>query len=278
MNLIMNKFLLLIFSLLLLPASVFAVNLEVVLEKNTINQGEFFSATIFLNTEGELINAIEGDLKYDSKLLSIENINTGASFVNFWVEKPEKKTPGTVHFSGITPGGITTNKGEVFKIIFRANAFGQASLVLNNVSLFLNDGQGSYVKTNINNTSIQINKGSGEVKDFLVSDTVAPESFSLSRSKDQGLFDNKYFIAFSTTDKGSGVDHYKVCEVFYCYDASSPYLLKNQTPFYHISVKAYDVNNNMTSSSITSTYFILLSVFVLLLIFYLIFHFFFKKL
>ena len=135
----------------------FAASLSLESDSKIKPESTTFTSTVYLNTEGEQINTLEGDLSYDKSLLQIEVINTGSSFVSFWVEKPENKIPGLIHFSGITPGGVLVNKGEVFQVVFRAKAIGLAKLSLNNVSTFLNDGKGTVVKNTVFNDSIKIN-------------------------------------------------------------------------------------------------------------------------
>ena len=74
---------------------------------------------------------------------------------------------------------------------------------------------------------------------------------------------------FSTTDKDSNIDHYKICELFSCVTGGSPYLLKNQTLFYNVIVYAYDTNGNSQMSYLISPWLVLAIVgfvFVLILI------------
>ena len=245
--------------------NVLAASLEIKTEKDGLELGGNFSVSIILNTEGQSINTIEGDLKYDASMLKGEIVDIGDSFVSFWVEKPDFKNPGLIHFSGIVPGGISSNNAEVFKIIFTAYKIGNTSLTLNNMSLFLNDGEGSIIKGEVKNASMEIIKKEGtEDNSFVLpSDENPPEKFNLVRSQSTSIFDDKNFIVFSTLDKGSGVAYYKVCEFFKCTEAKSPFLLSNQTPFYYIRVSAYDVNGNITTSSLLSPY--LFIIFLLLL-------------
>jgi hypothetical protein len=248
--------------------NVLAATLELNTEKNTFQQAETFTLTVFLNTEGDSINTIEGNLKYDDNFIKAEAVNIGSSFISFWVEKPDLKTSGLIHFSGITPGGISTSNGEVFKVTFQTEKIGDTTLLLNNINLFLNDGQGSTIPAKIKNANIMINQGININKtvDLISNDKVPPEKFNIIRTQDSSLFDNKYFIVFSTVDKGSGIDRYQVCELFKCVSAESPFLLWNQTPFYRIVVHAYDSNGNVQSSTITSPGLIILLVFLLFVV------------
>ena len=251
----------------------FAATLNITTDISTLDQGQIFTATLVLNTEGQSINTIEGDLKYDSDAVKAEAVDTGNSFVNFWVEKPDVKTLGDIHFSGVTPGGISTTNGVVLKIIFKAQNVGGTSLTLDNVNLYLNDGKGSVASTKTQNAAIKVSalKSTDSNVSIVFNDKVPPEEFSVLRAKDPSIFNDKYFIVFSTMDKGSGVDHYQVCELFGCVTGTSPFLLRNQSAFYKITVKAYDINGNMTSSCVTSGLFYALVIFLLFIIFVIIY-------
>jgi hypothetical protein len=74
-----------------------------------------------------------------------------------------------------------------------------------------------------------------------------PERFAPVVSRDPGIFGGQYFLAFATTDKGSGLDHYDVLEVpagtaigqdVPWQTVASPYLLKDQTLGSDVYVRA----------------------------------------
>ena len=275
----MNKFFsfkFIIFSIFLslfFSHNAYAATLSVNLDKLTVKTGEVFTANLLLDTGGQSINTIEGDLKYDAKVLQAEVINIGNSFISLWIEKPNKETLGKIHFSGVVPGGISVKQGEIFRVIFRAKTIGNTNLLFANANLFINDGLGTKAETKIENKSIKITKGSIVINSVIISeDKTAPEKFSIVRTRDPSIFNNQWFIVFSTEDKDSGVDHYQVCELFKCASAESPFLLKNQTPFYYIVVKAYDMNGNFTSSTLVSSWLILLSVLLFAVILYICFY------
>ena len=146
---------------------------------------------------------------------------------------------------------------------------GKANFFLNNVSMYLNDGKGTPALSKIKNLSVDINNLIKEENKVVLRDTVLPEKFNIIRTRDPLIYDNKYFAVFSTTDKGSGVDHYKVCELFSCAIEESPYLLKNQTPFYKLVVYAYDGEGNSRISFIVSPWLILLLAIVAMIMIFL---------
>jgi hypothetical protein len=196
--------LLFLFSLFFVSNHVLAANLSLDTDINNIKINGIFTNTLYLNTDGQSINAVEGDLNYDINFVSIEKINIGNSSINFWVEKPNIKTPGSIHFSGIIPGGLYSNKSELFSLIFRAEKEGNTQISLNNVNLFLNDGQGSKISVKSSDIVIKIVKDGNDNSSLLVSkDTISPETFSIIRTRDQSIYNNKYFVVFNTQDKGS---------------------------------------------------------------------------
>ena len=77
-------------------------------------------------------------------------------------------------------------------------------------------------------------------------DSDPPEDFRPEISRDQNIFENRWFLVFATQDKGLGIARYEVCEGSKrkCAPAESPYLLKNQKLNKNIFVKAVDKNGN----------------------------------
>ncbi|MCC6323301.1 hypothetical protein IT400_00760 [Candidatus Nomurabacteria bacterium] len=258
-----QKIILIAFPLLIFSHIAFASVLSINIDKNKIEKGGISLVSVQLDTKLNSINTIEGDLKYDKNYLKIEKINIGNSFISFWVEKPSVINEGIIHFSGIVPGGVTITQGDVFSVIFRGLNEGQANITLENMNLFLNDGIGTKDEVKINNTNLIITKNTIQNEEQIISnDKTKPEKFTIERSRSRYIYDNKWFIVFSTQDKGGGVDHYDVCEFIKnnCVKGDSPYLLKYQTPFYRVVVRAYDMDGNIRDMTIVSNWLILIIV------------------
>ena len=221
----------------------------------SVATGSSFTASVLLDSESKPINTIEGDLIYNKNNLVPEKIIIGKSFISFWVEKPNVINEGVIHFSGIVPGGVSVDKGELFNVVLKTNFQSTENLYISNANLFINDGQGTKDSATTPMVSVKVIDGfQGSVESSLPKDTTPPEPFKIQLVKDPSLYDGSYTIVFSTQDKGTGVDHYTVCELFdkNCTSAESPYLLKKQSPFYYIVVNAYDVDGNVTKSKIVS--------------------------
>ena len=121
-----SKCALLALCLLLLSAgNVHAAEISAGIPATAIGVGDSFIVPITLNTMGENINALEGDVWYPRQLLTLREIRDGNSILNLWVERPADIN-GVIHFSGITPGGFAGASGEILSLVFEARSSGSA--------------------------------------------------------------------------------------------------------------------------------------------------------
>ena len=210
-------------------------------------QGEEFIVNIFLDTAGESINAVEGKISFPEALLKLKEIRDGNSTINFWIERPKIKQADAIIFSGIIPGGYQGKKGFLFSAVFKAKESGGGAVEIREAKVLLNDGQGTPASLSISSFQLNINDvGRRYINDARSPDIDSPELFTPEISRDPNIFDGKWFLVFATQDKGSGIDHYKVCEKIKttCVIAESPYVLQNQNLNRKIFVKAIDKNGN----------------------------------
>lgn len=205
-----------------------------------------FEVALFLDTEGDDINAIEGTLEFSSDILELKEIRDGNTIINFWVERPELgKTP--VSFSGIIPGGYRFPKGLVLSFVFVAKGNGTGVIHVEKARTLRNDGQGTEAPLTIAFSSVIVSE-KPEIPAPPVAailDTDAPESFRPEISREASIFDGKWFLSFATQDKGTGIDRFEVQETHAWGNgswikASSPYALLGQNPSLPIRVKAID--------------------------------------
>ncbi|MFH1656964.1 MAG: cohesin domain-containing protein [bacterium] len=126
--------------------------------QGTFFAGSTFSVSVYLNTKGESINAVQVDLKFPAEMLQVTLPSTGESFVSEWLTPPSySNTGGVISFRGGIPGGVVTSSGLISTITFRAKASGTAKIeFLDSSRVFLNDGKGTPVSTFINNGSYRI--------------------------------------------------------------------------------------------------------------------------
>ncbi len=212
-------------------------------KQNSAVVGQDTSITLKIDTQGQLINAIEGDVLLPSDLQLVDIFDNG-SIISFWVEKPENKN-NIVHFSGITPGGFM-GQGILFKILVKAGSSGSRQITLGNLSAYLSDGQGTNVIVSSQSAQMDfIISEEAPAIEIKINDNERPEDFTPIISRLDQIEPGIYFLIFATQDKGSGIDYYEVREGWYNYQlALSPYRLKNQELNQDIFVKAVDKAGN----------------------------------
>ena len=212
--------------------------------------GQPFRVDVALDTQGDDANAIQGKVVFPPSLFTFQGINDGSSPVSLWIEPPHETSSGTIVFSGIVPGGFSGSANSVVGVMLVPVARGTGVIDVQNVELLRNDGQGSPIAATTAGQTITIGSFvAASSAEPLLSSTV-PQKFIPIITQSPDLYNKEYFLVFSTTDKGSGINHYDVLEVPagaalgknpQWVTAVSPYLLKDQTLSSDIYVRA--VNN-----------------------------------
>ncbi|MDP2736824.1 MAG: hypothetical protein Q8O59_03570, partial [bacterium] len=185
----------------------------------------------------------------------------GNSIINLWLDKPNwDEVSRLLTFSGIIPGGFGGQGGRLLVMTFKVNQPGTARLGFNQekTEVYLNGPDGEKDQTVLEEKEINITAGKENLP-LNLTDHVAPEPFIIQLSRDPNLFNNQWFIAFSTQDKGEGLADYEICETYKirnqngqilpkdetCWQKSeSPYLLADQALRHYIFVKALDKKGN----------------------------------
>ena len=220
-----------------------------------IKTGQSFEVGVFLNTESENINAIEGILRFPADILEFKELNDGNSFINFWVERPSRRAENEIIFSGITPGGFNSEKGLILSAIFEARKEGVAKFEIDEARALRNDGTGSTATLTITPFEVVVSKEIPAKIPMVpkVKDRERPESFVPEIAKDKTLFEGRWFVVFATQDKASGIGRYEIKEtrfrIFGLFpkwiSAESPYALRDQKLKSYIFVKAIDKAGNV---------------------------------
>lgn len=211
-----------------------------------IQTGDMFEVQFFLNTDQEVMNAIEGRIVFPEALLRVEEVRDGNSVVNYWIERP-KASNGEITFSGMIPGGYFGRKGLILSVVFQSIQTGQGSIEVRDLNVLQNDGKGTKATTTSSNLPLVVLERTSSTRPMavLMKDADPPEAFEPMFARDPSMFEGRYFLAFSAQDKGSGIDRYEVREgdgPFMV--AESPHLLQNQHLDTEIAVKAVDRMGN----------------------------------
>ncbi|MDO8264970.1 MAG: cohesin domain-containing protein [Candidatus Parcubacteria bacterium] len=120
--------------------------------------GSTFSVSVFVNTEGNEINAVSAEITFPPEILQITSPAAGTSFITEWITPPNySNEKGIISFRGGIPWGIKTSAGLVSTITFRTVASGKAKISFGkNSRILLNDGKGTDILTTIINGEYNI--------------------------------------------------------------------------------------------------------------------------
>ncbi|MFH0852115.1 MAG: cohesin domain-containing protein [bacterium] len=252
-------FFLLLFALCL-PLSARAALLYFAPSRADFTLGETFLVDIRIDTQQECFNAVETTIVYPADILEAVGFNQGNSILSIWAKPPViDQAGGLISFAGGVPGGYcgdlpgAAQKTNILgKIIFKATQTSKNSvqLLFRDSQILLNDGLGTPASVAQNPAFITISAAkpgqpSDQWQQEIKNDQTPPEQFQIQLGRDPALFDGEYFIAFSTTDKQTGVDYYEVKEGENAWQrAQSPYQLKDQRLKSIIKAKAVDKAGN----------------------------------
>jgi len=138
--------------LILIPLSAFGGGASLYFSpaSGTFFVGSTFDVSVFINTGGEDVNAVEVNVKFDSTKLQIASPTAGKSFIEVWVAQPTySNVKGEMNFIGGVPTpGINTSAGLVSTVTFRAISPGETTvLFLASSKVLRNDPEGTNILT-----------------------------------------------------------------------------------------------------------------------------------
>lgn len=114
----------------------------------TVTLGSTFTVSVYVNTGGREVNAIDVRLEFPPDKLQVVSPTAGQSVISVWVAQPAfSNSQGTIRFQGGAPNpGIRTSAGLVSSIVFRARQVGPATITIRDDSrVLLNDGLGTNI-------------------------------------------------------------------------------------------------------------------------------------
>ncbi len=230
------------------------------------SEGEYqpedtFIIKVKIDIGEECINTVKADLKFSQEVLEAVDFSQGDSILTLWLESPEiNQSEGLISFTGGVPAGYCgevpgspADSNLLGRIIFKVQDtnIGQAEVkFLDTSQVLLNDGLGTVDELSAKGAAYSVlQHGSGSVRDEwqqeLGQDKIPPEVFEVEVHQDTLIFEGKYFITFSTTDKQTGLSHFEVKEEERDWkQEESPYLLADQSLQSIIKVKAVDMAGN----------------------------------
>jgi len=255
-----NKFskliVILFFLVFLLSAKyVSAAELSLSSDSKDVNIGNTIAVDVLINTEGESINVVDGNITIPNglDLIEIKELSSANSALNQWVRTPSwSKKDGTISFIGGLPGGLNQKSANLFRIFFTARSLGQVTFSPSDIKVYANDGKATLVGVHSTSLTININKAdNSSVKDALqttiTKDYKAPTDINVDLGQDASLFDGQKFINVSATDSDSGIAYFEVKEGNRePVRTSSSYVLQNQNNLEPIIIFAFDKAGNVS--------------------------------
>jgi len=248
----------------LFPNSANATILYLEPSEGTYHVNDTFLVEVRIDVEDKCINVVDVNLSFSQDILKAIDFSKGDSILTIWPEAPIiDQNLGLISFAGGIPGGYcgrlpgdpekTSLLGKiVFRVVPRGVLRDSAQVVFKDDSqILLNDGLGTLAEfttkgavfTILPERLVEPSKDEWQIE--LRKDNIPPEPFEIKIYQDPAIFDGKYFIVFSTTDKQTGIDYYEVKEGERDWQrVESPYLLEDQTLKSIIKVRAVDKAGN----------------------------------
>lgn len=134
-----------VIGLMSLSSCVHAASLKYDVIKKPEKDSKSMIVDITLNTDGDNINVVEGNLNFSGEVTKNINIavENGNSVLSIWPKSPEySSTSKSIDFTGGIPGGFK-GKGLLFRLIIDPSTTGDLGINHINGRIYLNDGLGT---------------------------------------------------------------------------------------------------------------------------------------
>ena len=243
-----------VFAFFSLSSEAFAARLFFETEMTEVGVGQEMEIVLYLDSEGETVNALEGTVQVPG-LLSLETIRDGNTLISFLAERPEVNEDQAIVFGGVIHGGWQGNRGRIFSFVGQTESQGSGKFTLVNAQVLLHDGKGTQATLNTEPFTLNVDETIG-LTPFVIDldDREPPEPFTPLLAQDPDIFEGDYFLIFAAQDKASGIDRYEVQEARQKLldeargdwsPAESPYRINDQELGSFIYVRAVDRAGNI---------------------------------
>ena len=133
---------LIFFAVITLPNETFAANIKASSD-GAISAGDTSIIGIYLDTENEIINTVDGSIELSDEHngnFEITDFSTVNSIFSMWPRKPSLDTAGKISFIGGIPNGIKGDHLLLFKVIIKINDKGNFTIKPASLNAYLSDG------------------------------------------------------------------------------------------------------------------------------------------
>lgn len=135
-----------------------AASFYVTPNSGTYSVGTTFDVSIYLDTEGQSVNAIQTKLLFPPDKLQLVSPQIGNSIIEVYTTPPRyDNAKGEVEVIGGIPNGVNLKNGLVAKLTFRVRSLGNANLRFGgDLQALLNDGRGTNALNNTNGATFKL--------------------------------------------------------------------------------------------------------------------------
>ena len=122
-----------------------AATLSLQPSSGTFSVGSIFEISLYLDTQGATVNAIEALLQFSPDKLQVVSPAAGQSIIDLWVGQPRyNNSNGTIELRGGIPKGVNVTEGVVSRLRFRVKGTGTTAIKFSDKSrVLLHDGKGT---------------------------------------------------------------------------------------------------------------------------------------
>lgn len=228
--------------------------------------GEVAQVKVFVDPEGEYINAVEGEVVVSGADAVVTDVYNGDSIVSLWAMSPTVKFSGGINrvpFSGGIPGGFkgvfdyytqTVEPGLLMTLVVLPRSYGTISFTLSDVSLYRHDGKGTEIQSKAVSKSRSVAGQSEKTggADTTEEDVYPPVIDFVDIVHEPSLFSGEPTLIVDARDDETGIFYIevKVGEEDAFERIESPYALTDIANGDQVHVRVMDMSGNQTETSI----------------------------
>jgi len=131
-------------------------------ESGTYVTGSLIPVDVLVDTEGDSVNAVSGEIVYDPSQLIATSISRIGSVVDLWLEEPSVKSPGVVEFEGLILNPGFSGVEKIVTINFDVISPGETEISFLSGLVLANDGFGTNVANRLGASSFVLRQSGVE--------------------------------------------------------------------------------------------------------------------
>lgn len=130
-----------------IPQKVSAASASIFLSpaSGTYKAGATVTTSIYVNSGGVSINAVEATVNYSPDYLRYVSFSTIGSIFSFWTLQPSATSTFTTFGGGLADPGYTGSSGKILTITWKAVKAGSAAVSVSGARVLANDGEGTNI-------------------------------------------------------------------------------------------------------------------------------------